>query len=61
MDTRYIVDVMDRNLQGLRVTMRKHPSSLKLSCPKLEAANAAVTTEAVTLYDGPVRQVRQIS
>jgi len=45
------------SLKGLRVTMRKHPSSLKLSCPKLEAANAAVTTEAVTLYDGPVRQL----
>ena len=40
--------------------MRKHPSSLKLSCPKLEAANAAVATEAVTLYDGPVRQVYKL-
>ena len=37
--------------------MRKHPSSLKLSCPELEAANAAVAAEAVTLYDGPVRRL----
>ena len=45
------------SLRGLRVTMRKHPSSLKLACPEMEAANAAVAAEAVTLYDGPVRQV----
>lgn len=41
-------------LKGLRVSMRKHPSSFKLQSP-LKEKNDAITDTAVTLYDGPVR------
>ena len=48
--------------QSVRVTMAKHPSCFKLQSP-LREANAAVASEAVTLYDGPVRSdlVRKLS
>ena len=37
--------------QGLKVTMKKHPSCFKLSGP-LKARNEAVQSEVVVLYDG---------
>jgi len=45
-----------KTLQALKVTMRKPPQSYRLEEP-LKGKNAAVTTEAVTLYDGPVRDL----
>ncbi|WAR01428.1 ASPD-like protein [Mya arenaria] len=43
-------------LQALKITMKKPPQSLKLAEP-LKSKNDAVTNEAVTLYDGPVRDL----
>ena len=40
--------------QALRVSMTKHPSSLKLQ-GELKVKNEGVTDTAVTLYEGPVR------
>ena len=37
--------------QGLKVTMKKHPSCYKLNEP-LKAKNAQVHSEPVVLYDG---------
>lgn len=42
------------SLKGLTVTMKKHPTSFKLSGDIAEA-NAKVQDEAVVLYEGPVR------
>ncbi len=42
------------SLKGVTVTMRKHPSSFKLS-GDIAVANDRVQNEAVTLYEGPVR------
>jgi len=42
------------SLKGLTVTMKKHPSSFKLS-GQLEELNRTVTDKAVELYRGPVR------
>lgn len=44
------------SLQGLRVTMSKHPSSFKLN-GSLEEKNKLVGDEPTTLYEGPVRQL----
>ncbi len=44
-------------LKALTVAMKKHPSSLKLSCPKLAAANEKAVDNAIVLYEGPVRQL----
>lgn len=41
-------------LRALSVTMRKHPSSLKV-LPPLDALCRSCATEPVVLYDGPVR------
>ncbi|CAL1546682.1 unnamed protein product [Lymnaea stagnalis] len=41
-------------LQALKITMRKHPSSYKLS-GELEVINSSVTDESVVLYEGSVR------
>ncbi|CAL4076173.1 unnamed protein product [Meganyctiphanes norvegica] len=50
-----ILKMADRgSLKGLKVTMKKHPSCFKLE-GNLKGVNARVATEAVTLYDGPVR------
>lgn len=50
-----ILKMADRgSLKGLKVTMKKHPSCFLLE-GKLKDLNDTVTTEAVTLYDGPVR------
>ena len=38
-------------IQGLKVTMKKHPSSYKLNEP-LKSRNALVKSEATVLYDG---------
>ena len=38
-------------IQGLKVTMKKHPSSYKLNEP-LKSRNAQVKSEATVLYDG---------
>lgn len=43
-------------LQALKVTMRKPPDSFKLNEP-LKSKNEAVKSEAVILYDGPVREL----
>ncbi|XP_068748464.1 aspartate dehydrogenase domain-containing protein-like [Montipora capricornis] len=43
-------------LQGLKVTMKKHPSCYKLNEP-LKTKNAQVKSEAVVLYDGCVRDL----
>ncbi|XP_002736499.1 aspartate dehydrogenase domain-containing protein-like [Saccoglossus kowalevskii] len=43
-------------LKGLRVTMKKHPSSFKV-LGELKDKNDSVTDSLVVLYDGPVRQV----
>ncbi|XP_037090517.1 putative L-aspartate dehydrogenase [Pollicipes pollicipes] len=43
-------------LQGLRVTMRKHPAAFRLSGRLAELA-ATATESAVTLYEGPVREL----
>ena len=43
-----------KHLQGLKVTMKKHPSCFKLNSP-LKEKNDEVVDSAVTLYDGPVR------
>ncbi|XP_072026436.1 aspartate dehydrogenase domain-containing protein-like [Amphiura filiformis] len=42
------------SLKGLRVTMRKHPSSFKLNSP-LKEKNDEIEDKQVVLYDGPVR------
>lgn len=43
------------SLQGLKVTMKKHPSCFKFE-GELKAKNEQICgSEAVTLYDGPVR------
>lgn len=42
------------SLHSLKITMTKHPHSLKLN-GELADRNAAVTTERTVLYDGPVR------
>ena len=44
------------SLRGLRVTMRKHPSSFKLE-GDLKARNNSVGSTASVLYEGPVRQL----
>ena len=46
-------------LKGLKISMAKHPSSLKLEGALVEKLTAAVsvTDKAVVLYDGPVRQL----
>ncbi|XP_013416669.1 putative L-aspartate dehydrogenase isoform X2 [Lingula anatina] len=44
------------SLQGLKVTMKKHPQSFKLH-GKLRDLNDTVKTEAAVLYDGPVRDL----
>lgn len=43
-------------LQGLKITMRKHPSSYKLNEP-LKSRNEQVKSEAVVLYEGCVRDL----
>jgi len=43
-------------LKGLKVTMKKHPSSFKLE-GHLKELNDSVGQNAVTLYDGPVRDI----
>uniref|UniRef100_A0A2P2I3S7 Aspartate dehydrogenase domain-containing protein n=2 Tax=Hirondellea gigas TaxID=1518452 RepID=A0A2P2I3S7_9CRUS len=52
MDLRKMADL--GTLQGLKITMKKHPSSFKLKSP-LKELNDGVSGSAVTLYDGPVR------
>ena len=42
------------SLKGVTVTMRKHPSSFKLS-GNIAEINAQVTDQEVVLYEGPVR------
>lgn len=50
-----MTDAMDSNpLQGLKVTMIKHPSCFKLE-GELKARNETVQESRVTLYEGPVR------
>jgi len=44
------------SLKGLKVTMKKHPSSFKLS-GELEEKNNKVGDDPVVLYEGPVRQL----
>ena len=41
-------------LEGLKITMKKHPSCFKLNEP-LKSKNEAVTDKAVVLYDGKAR------
>ncbi|XP_073258571.1 aspartate dehydrogenase domain-containing protein-like [Porites lutea] len=43
-------------LKGLKVTMKKHPSSYKLNEP-LKSGNAQVKSEATVLYDGCIRDL----
>ncbi|XP_045172626.2 aspartate dehydrogenase domain-containing protein-like [Mercenaria mercenaria] len=43
-------------LQALKVTMKKPPESFKLNEP-LKSKNDAVKSDAVILYDGPVREL----
>lgn len=43
-------------LEGLKITMKKHPLCFKLNEP-LKSKNEAVTDTAVVLYDGPVRNL----
>ncbi|XP_067033612.1 aspartate dehydrogenase domain-containing protein-like [Acropora muricata] len=43
-------------LQGLKVTMKKHPSCYKLSEP-LKTRNDQVKSDAVVLYDGCIRDL----
>ncbi len=45
-------------LQGLKVTMKKHPSMLKVIGP-LADRNNAVTDTAVTLYEGERERKRE--
>jgi aspartate dehydrogenase len=56
-----IMKMADRGtLRGLRVTMKKHPSSFKVEGDvrsRLDAAVAADADGEVILYDGPVRQL----
>ncbi|XP_035691956.1 putative L-aspartate dehydrogenase [Branchiostoma floridae] len=44
------------SLKGLKVTMRKHPSSFKLN-GSLKEKNDNIGADAVVLYDGPVRDL----
>lgn len=44
------------SLQALKITMKKPPDSFKLEEP-LKSKNDAVKDSAVTLYDGPVREL----
>lgn len=43
-------------LKGLKITMKKHPSSYKLNEP-LKSRNAQVKSEATVLYDGCIRDL----
>lgn len=45
-------------LKGLRITMRKHPESYRLTGELAElASEAADSNQEVTLYEGPVREL----
>ncbi|XP_070572511.1 aspartate dehydrogenase domain-containing protein-like [Ptychodera flava] len=44
-------------LQGLKVTMKKHPDSFKLNGVLKEKNDAITGNSAVVLYDGPVRDL----
>lgn len=43
-------------LQAMKITMTKHPSCFKLEEP-LRSINCEVKSEAVTIFDGPVREL----
>ncbi|KAI6653607.1 L-aspartate dehydrogenase [Oopsacas minuta] len=45
------------NLESLRVTMIKHPSSFKLTGELLEKLEKSDPTKLITLYEGPVRDL----
>lgn len=42
-------------MQGLTVTMRKHPTSFKLEDGETNRLNQTVSKDPVVLYEGPVR------
>ncbi|XP_077995667.1 aspartate dehydrogenase domain-containing protein-like [Glandiceps talaboti] len=48
-------------LQGVKITMTKHPSSFKLNGILKEKNNKVTGEKAVTLYDGPVRDLCQLA
>ena len=49
-------------LKGLSVTMKKHPTSLKLESPLKEKLEANVNADGpVILYQGPVRDLCQMA
>ena len=45
------------NLESLRITMSKHPSSFKLTGELFEKLEQSDPSKAITLYEGPVRDL----